>query len=156
MPSRPSVVDASYLEKRYEPVPECGCWIWTGALGTSGYGLVCAKQDKQEYAHRVMWRLTHGPIPEGLHILHRCDVPLCVNPAHLFLGTNIDNIRDCVQKGRNNRGERNGHAKLTTENVLYIRSSDKPKEVLAQELGVSKWAVHHVRYGRRWKHLWVS
>lgn len=75
------------------------CWIWTGLLQKSGYGVIKRKQ-KAVRAHRAAYELYVGPIPTGLHVLHRCDNPPCVNPQHLFLGTHVDNMRDMEKKGR--------------------------------------------------------
>jgi hypothetical protein len=79
---------------------ESGCWLWSGSLGTGGYGL-CGHQKRVKRSHRIAWELTHGPIPDGMVVCHRCDNPPCCNPAHLFLGTLADNVRDMVAKGRN-------------------------------------------------------
>lgn len=79
------------------------CWIWTGAKATKAgrqtYGNVVVTPGKWTKAHRAAWELTHGPT-DGLFVLHRCDTPLCVNPAHLFLGTHADNMQDMLAKGR--------------------------------------------------------
>ncbi len=75
------------------------CWIWRGALFASGYGKVSCGEKKRR-AHRVAHELFIGPLPDDLHVLHRCDNPPCVNPTHLFLGTHIDNMRDMEAKGR--------------------------------------------------------
>lgn len=81
-----------------------GCWLWTASTDSNGYGQsFIGRLDgrvRLEHAHRVAWRLTFGDIPDGLNVLHRCDVPRCVNPAHLFLGTDRDNIQDAIGKGR--------------------------------------------------------
>lgn len=105
---------------------ERGCWIWRGApSGKMGYGHISVgpRSDKMAIgAHRFSWLLHRGAIPSGLSVLHKCDVPLCVNPAHLFVGTQGDNVRDMARKGRNrnqNTGRthcRRGHA-LVPENV---------------------------------------
>ncbi len=78
-----------------------GCWVWIGALDTLGYGHLTIKR-KLRLAHRVSWELANGSIPDGLHVLHHCDNPPCVNPSHLFLGTHLDNMRDMIAKGRSN------------------------------------------------------
>ena len=82
-----------------------GCWNWTGCLDSKGYGQLTdcrTGKKKHSLAHRVAWELMHGPIPPGLRVLHSCDNPPCVR--HLFLGTQSDNIRDCVNKGRHVSG----------------------------------------------------
>jgi hypothetical protein len=77
------------------------CWIWTGSRGFYGYGqLRTGHSGVLERAHRLAWEFFRGPIPNGLFVLHRCDSPPCVNPDHLWLGTQRDNLRDCATKGR--------------------------------------------------------
>ena len=93
--------------------------VWIASIGSHGYGDF--RQDgKHKLAHRAAWELVNGPIPDGIHVLHRCDNRLCVNPAHMFLGSNKDNMRDKVRKGRHVPGW--CPTKLTTEQVDEIRS----------------------------------
>ena len=91
------------LRKRFEakfvPVTESGCWLWLGAWSWNGYGYIEYRKKKLR-AHRVSWELHRGAIAGGLHVCHQCDVPACVNPDHLFLGTRGDNMLDCHRKGR--------------------------------------------------------
>jgi len=79
------------------------CWLWKGGL-TKGYGTFAINTSRKNRvygrAHRVSWELINGPIPSDKHVLHKCDNPKCVNPKHLFLGSNMDNIQDCIQKKR--------------------------------------------------------
>lgn len=98
------------FDERWEPVPECGCWIWTSYEDSKGYGVLSVNR-KALKAHRVAYELYVGPIPKGLFVCHRCDVglplgsgSLCVNPDHLFLGTQQDNMSDRVRKDRTRRG----------------------------------------------------
>jgi len=82
---------------------EAGCWLWTACKGRGGYGIFCY-EGRGQVAHRVAWVLTFGALPDGMWLCHRCDVPACVNPAHLFLGTAQDNSNDMVAKGRSAKG----------------------------------------------------
>jgi hypothetical protein len=83
-----------------------GCWLWQGTTN-GAYGQI-GDGGRKRYAHRVAWELQNGPVPDGLHVLHRCDVPACVRPDHLFLGTPSDNLRDCYAKGRRSTSVRRG------------------------------------------------
>ena len=85
-----------------QPEPNSGCWLWWGVVNGAGYGRIGLGSRKQgmDFAHRVAYRLFRGEIPEGQHVLHRCDTPLCANPDHMFLGSRVDNMQDCSAKGR--------------------------------------------------------
>jgi len=84
------------------PEPNSGCWLWEGALTSAGYGHMGrgGTNGGSGTVHRLMWEMENGPAPEGMWVLHRCDVRACCNPAHLFLGTPLDNMRDMHAKGR--------------------------------------------------------
>ncbi len=91
------------FESKYEAIPESGCWLWSGVLDKDGYGhFHTYAQGKRRFtcAHRVAYEIYVAPIPSGMSVLHRCDVRSCVNPAHLFIGTQKDNIADMIRKGR--------------------------------------------------------
>ncbi len=118
-------------------------------------------------AHRLMYEKRYGPIPHGMSVLHKCDQRDCVNPAHLFIGTYADNSRDMCAKGRQAKGEKNGCAKLTTEQAEAIardyvkgKPSGNPKDwgnarLLAKQYGVSKGHIHQITT-RAWKHLHIT
>jgi hypothetical protein len=125
------------------------CWLWIAAIADNGYGRACVVKGEFEQAHRVSWRLHFGPIPNGLHVCHKCDVRNCVRPEHLFLGTRTDNMQDCAQKGRQN-------SKLNPDLVRAIRSryaGGERASALAVEFGVDKSTVHLVVSRRYWTHV---
>jgi hypothetical protein len=135
-----------------EKVDKTGdCWMWTGAIGGNGYGSI-KHEGKTVRAHRVSHELHIGPIPEGMMVCHRCDVRACVNPAHFFLGTNLDNMRDMYSKGRRPApaGERNGRAKLTNEQVALILADKRPSEKLGPLFNVSGSQVRNIRRSVCW------
>jgi hypothetical protein len=132
-----------------------GCWHWIGAID-KGYGKFRI-DDKNVYAHRASVLFFHKPNVDfsKLLVCHKCDNTMCVNPDHLFLGTHQDNVDDKMQKGRHvsTKGVDSPHAKLTEENVLYIRDCEKSAEQLAIEFNVSTSNINAIRSGKRWKHV---
>lgn len=129
------------------------CWIWTAAIfdDRGGYGAFRI-DDATLRAHRVAWSFKHGPIPNGMDVLHRCDNPPCVNDAHLFLGTNADNMADRDRKGRVCHGENHSCAKLTPVQVDAILASPAlPVGVLAVLYGVAHSTISRIRHGRAWR-----
>lgn len=139
------------LERFWEKVAKTdGCWEWTAGRFRSGYGAFHRDGRALVYAHRFAYEITHGEPPGDLLVCHSCDNRRCVNPAHLFLGTNAENVRDAVAKGRHATGTRNGHARLTPEAILAIRASDQPQSVLARNFGVSQPIISRIRAGKIW------
>lgn len=143
------------LENWYMPIPESGCWVWMGALAAFGYGNIIDENGKNMGAHRASYIFHKGQIPEGMCVLHRCDVPACINPSHLFLGTKKDNIHDMWGKNRDNhaKGERAATAKLTSKDVVEIRNSDLKNHELAKLYGVTDSAIHAIKNRVNWKHV---
>lgn len=142
------------------------CWTWNGTLlKQSGYGQFCEKagtranrlRDAHRYlAHRMAWRLMRGPIPVGADVLHSCDFRLCCNPSHLFVGDQAANMADMKRKRRHLFGERSPNAKLTEEqacSVLRRASAGELHEHIANDFGVSRSTVSHIKTGRLWAHL---
>ena len=137
------------------------CWLWTGGLtGKSGYGGIYVAQHQKpgrsarpSYAHRVSWELHFGPVPEGAHVLHSCDVRHCVNPAHLFLGDQAANMKDAASKGRFNVPRpRHARRKLSEADVAEIRrlrAAGCLLVPLAERFGVSKSAISQIALGKR-------
>jgi hypothetical protein len=111
----------SPFEECFQPEPNSGCWLWLGGVQSMGYGMLGPKKHRV-LATRFSYEKYKGPIPIGLSVLHRCDTPLCVNPDHLFAGTQRDNLRDAAQKGRTVHGEQHPGAKLTNQQVVEIRA----------------------------------
>jgi len=137
---------------RAEPVTESGCLIWLGYVGPSGYGYI-GVNGKLQRTHRVAWELSKGPIPEGAHVLHRCDVPCCINPAHLFLGDHAANMADMNRKGRAAVGEVHGNAKLTADAVREILTDVRGPSEVARDYGISPSTVCDLRARRSWTHV---
>ena len=155
------------FDNRYLPEPNTGCWLWLGIIcgekRTDGYGQLRVDGFKH-LAHRVSWRLHQGEIPDGMNVLHKCDVTICVNPDHLFLGTLKDNTQDAINKGRfrlnefpsvgySMPGEKHPHAKLTDALVREIRLSKEKGITLADRYGVSDATISQVRKRKGWLHV---
>lgn len=133
------------------------CWEWMTST-TYGYGQTFYK-GKNSRAHRVSWELTYGEIPDGLCVLHKCDNPRCVNPDHLFLGTQKDNIHDMMRKGRKPipvylRGEDSHLSKLTWDKVDTIRRLNKSQGIkaptIAKMFNVTKQTIYYILKGHTW------
>lgn len=165
-------------ERFWAKVDKSGeCWIWTGARDSKQYGRFSmgashhpdgTRRNSMVAAHRFSYEEENGPIPEGpgFHgfcVLHRCDNPSCVRPAHLFLGTNKDNVHDMDAKGRRvnaqQKGEKHANAILTEAQVLELAAKYETGQFtqreLAKEYGVCNATVNHIFKGRLWAHLGI-
>lgn len=150
---------APIIDDMSMPEPNSGCWLWLGTLKSNGYGAITIG-GRFWHAHRLSYALHHGPIADGLDVCHKCDTRLCVNPAHLFVGTRKDNMQDARRKGRlvqseakrdAKAGEKSPVHKLTDaeirEIIQYHRCRLSTREV-ARMYGVAKVTVQQIVYGR--------
>ena len=130
------------------------CHLWVGAKHPNGYGQFWY-DGKILHAHRVAYLMFVGEITDGLSVLHKCDVRNCVRPSHLFLGTQIENIADMVEKGRQSGaiGERNHFVRLTEEQAMAIKADTRKPYVIAAEYGLDYSHVWRIKTGRSWKQL---
>ncbi len=143
---------------KFQPEPNSGCWLWVASVNGDGYGHIGIGGGRVEKAHRAAWLLYRGRIPDGVQVLHRCDTPPCVNPDHLFLGSNADNIKDKVSKGRQRSapGESNGRAVITAPQAAEIRrrsARGETRTALAREFGVSLSTASRIARGELWRSI---
>jgi len=133
------------ITQQIAPPNKEGCWEWQGAVSHStGYGRICW-EGKYAGAHRVIWQLVYGNIPTGLCVLHKCDNPPCVNPAHLFLGTPQDNARDRDSKGRGNSSF--CLSQSTVMEIRHVYNSMKDIPALAKQFGVHPTTIYKAAIG---------
>jgi hypothetical protein len=147
------VYDRFYSKFLVHPVTRC--WIWTDCRISNGYAGIWVS-GKSHKAHRLSWELHIGPIPESLHVLHKCDNRLCVRPEHLYIGTNDDNIADKVARGRERylRGADLPCAKITEDDVKEIRSiKGKTLQQIGDIYGLELSTIGKIRSRRLWKHV---
>jgi hypothetical protein len=132
------------------------CWLWTGAVSHSGYGII-GVQSKHVSTHRFSYHIAYGDIPNGMVVCHSCDNKLCVNPDHLFAGTQKQNIEDAMRKMRHVHGEKVGISKLTDKLVIAIRHEYRycgfTQVQLAKKYNMSQSQISYVVTGFCWKHL---
>lgn len=129
------------------------CWIWTGSKVKKGYGVWSHPSNSYQsmLAHRFVWTITYGEIPEGVLVLHKCDNPPCVNPSHLFLGSYVDNVQDCIRKGRFSYSK-----KITEAQVREIRELRRAGALLreiAAKFQVTRGNISMVLSGKIWGHV---
>lgn len=160
----------SFLDARYIPEPNSGCWLWNSFVDKNGYGIICTGSNRsgtRKYlkAHRLSYETFVGKIPTGLLVCHKCDVPSCINPNHLFLGSHADNVADMMKKNRHKTGgkphpgETNPRAKLKQHLVDQIKLEHIPQKrggtgstsFLAKKYGVTRWQIQKIVAGKAWK-----
>lgn len=138
-----------------------GCWLWTASVNANGYGMFRVDNARPtKLAHRFSYELAHGVNPGQMHVCHQCDTPRCVNPAHLWLGTDADNLADMRAKGRANdsvraKGEQHGCAKISQAQALAVLAQPRAEShaSISRRLGVGYGTVKRIRNGLAWKHL---
>lgn len=137
----------SSFDDKYIPVPESGCWLWVGPINKYGYG--DDRFNEHRRAHRQSWIHHYGEIPEGMLVLHKCDVRSCINPDHLFLGTHKDNTQDMIKKGR--KAYSAPPKKVTDEQVKEIRESNLKGVELQKIYKISSAQISRIITGKRRK-----
>ena len=164
-PAGMSPTDPEHLAKRLangvSAASDGECWEWTRGRNQHGYGQLRVA-GRMVYAHRLAYQLGVGPISDGMHVLHKCDNPRCVNPADLSLGTRSQNMQECSQRGRaripkpEKLGEENGAAKLREVDVRSIRrllAAGWRQRAIAERFGVSQQTVANIKSGKAWGHV---
>jgi hypothetical protein len=145
--------------KNIEMIPESGCWIWAASTYPDGrYGKFYMGPKDYDGSHRAAWRLFKGPIPEGAYVCHRCDVTLCGNPFHLFLGDAQANMTDKVEKKRHRcpKGEGQWKAKLTEDDVRHIRkmhAKGATQRSIAEHFGMTFQGIWDIVHRKNWKNV---
>ena len=146
----------SRFKEKYKINPNTGCWEWVSSLTKKGYGDF-HYEGRTRLAHRVAMELYLNINPGELHVCHSCDNPRCVNPKHLFLGTNHDNHKDMKQKGRQARGTRLPQAKLTEKQVREIRAALQRGTLSQKEIGnlfgVHQVTINDINLNKSWRHI---
>ena len=142
------------FESKYIPEPMSGCWLWIASVSKKGYGWFYYPPRNMVAAHIVSWELYRGP-RNGLSVLHHCDNPCCVNPDHLRLGTQQENVDDRERRQRRAppKGTKNGRARLTEAQVLAIRADTRWPRFIAIDYNTPTSTIKKIKGRRTWKHL---
>jgi len=139
------------LIRNVEMIPECGCWISTLRATNHGKYARIKVDGKNILAHRLSWELHSGAIPQGMKVLHTCDTPCCVNPRHLYLGSQSQNMNDMYKKGRGRKGSCN--IKLTVDQVVKIRLDGRTYADISRDYGIAPSTVKLIKNRKTWKHV---
>lgn len=158
--SVPGLDDNLSLRERlmhYTSKDENGCWIWQGAINTQGYGHMSYK-GRLGLASRWSYEVFVQEIPPKMNVLHKCDVPKCINPNHLFLGSQLDNVRDAIAKGRMvyRKGEGHPNSMINDDiakNIINKLASGLDATSIAKHLDISRHIVYSIKYGKAWQHI---
>ncbi len=180
MYTNPIILTISLVTRFWKYVDTTGgllaCWIWIGQRDRKGYGRIAdtGRPPRPLLAPRVSYTIHFGPIPDGMCVLHRCDNPVCVNPAHLWVGGPPDNVHDMMSKGRKapmpkgeewldrykgrpSKGEEHYLAKLTENDVRYIReqvaTGASAQLALSKQFNVTHGAIWGIVHRKNWKHV---
>ncbi len=131
------------------------CWRWRASTKVGGYGKIADDDGRIQSAHRIAYRLVFGDLSPGLVVCHRCDNPGCVNPQHLFVGTQAENLRDMRNKRRDNppRGSRHPKARLDEALVARVRADVRSHRRIAKDYGIGKSTVGMIKAGATWTHV---
>lgn len=157
--SSPHLIESAKRRLSERVVRSGDCLLWQGCRGSRGYGNMVVGKRNRESTHRIAWAIANNQRPPvGMHVMHSCDTPQCVNPAHLSIGTAKDNQRDSVNKGRKNplKGSAHKWAK-TTEDALIgaavLFAKGHTYRSISSRLGISRSALVKTIQGRRWPHI---
>jgi hypothetical protein len=131
---------------------ETGCRIWVRGKNGTGYGNLIF-EGKSLLAHRAAYELAHGALPDGMNVCHSCDTPACVNPGHLFAGSDQANSDDKLSKGREARGTSHGMHRLTEDDIRGIRADPRRNKPVGDTYGITAGCVSMIKHRKRWAHI---
>lgn len=134
--------------------PDGDCWVWTAYTSRLGYGRI-RFQKTIITAHRISYWIQNPTwkLSSSLSVCHACDTPACVNPKHLWLGTQADNMKDCKGKGRKERGERHASARLTENQIIAIRQDSRIQKQIASDYGMGRTIISNIKSKNKWAHV---
>ena len=153
--SKAQPITQERIEAKVLRIPEAGCWVWMGSTQVRGYGEIISN-NRKHLAHRASYEAFVGKIPKGMYVCHACDNVACVNPNHLFLGTQNQNQQDMASKGRSTRGVKNPMAKLDEYGVKQIKEGIKAGQSdssLAKSWMVCRQTINNIRNKKVWNHV---